>query len=854
MMDIYPALFTGASVHILSSDIRMNMEAMNSYMEQNRITIAFLTTQVGHLFATSFNNTSLRLLTVAGEKLQPLKKPNYSVINAYGPTECFVSTFYNITYDYDSAVIGVPIDNYQLFIIDESIRLLPRGMTGELVIGGKGVARGYLHPTEKDSDKFFMFMGQRCYRTGDLCRWNEQGELEYLGRMDSQVKLRGFRIELGEIESQAMKFEGISQAVASVYDNRLLCLYYTTDKNIDDGALKEFLAQSLPEYMVPAVYIHLEELPLTPNGKVDRKKLPAPDMTSDTEYVAPEGDTEKKIAEAFAEVLNLTSPVSALDNFFSIGGDSIKTIRLVSSLRSVGIMTLVSDVLQRKTVRAIAQAATHSGVTSMWQEAADKEMQLLNTHSIESCVKAAGWTDEQFRTVKEKFEARGEHIERIYPLTYTQDFSLYEITSDPDRPVLMLSEGCTLSVAPTREQLEYVTEELVNMHEVLRTAIVYQEVDTPRQAIIKGRRIPIKYLDLTDIEQEAQDMQLKELAFREASQCMNLEDEPLFRLVCAKTSESSCQLFFIIQHIISDGWSMTVLMHDFMQLLKEALTGQRKKHEGAKGVFEKYVACVNQPCETGKESYWSRFVEGYSTDLVFPLQDKDMRHSQRARHEHAAPITLDKEETACIKQLCSQEGITQNTVFELALGLLMQRYNHTDDIMFEKTVSGRDQEIPGIEHAVGMFIQDVPIRLKTAPADTPRTLLRRLMQQAAESKKHELELTSAFAGVPKLAELYEQNLPVIIFQNFINNNINVDYDYLDKMEDIFTDANELALCLYVNMGDTFELTLDYDTTIYPTSDMTRLLDDLRKIIRDICDYPDEEWRRLSKLMSSNKTS
>jgi len=108
--------------------------------------------------------------------------------------------------------------------------------------------------------------------------------------------------------------------------------------------------------------------------------------------------------------------------------------------------------------------------------------------------------------------------------------------------------------------------------------------------------------------------------------------------------------------------------------------------------------------------------------------------------------------------------------------------------------------------------------------------------------------------VPKLAELYEQNLPVIIFQNFINNNINVDYDYLDKMEDIFTDANELALCLYVNMGDTFELTLDYDTTIYPTSDMTRLLDDLRKIIRDICDYPDEEWRRLSKLMSSNKTS
>ena len=185
-----------------------------------------------------------------------------------------------------------------------------------------------------------------------------------------------------------------------------------------------------------------------------------------------------------------------------------------------------------------------------------------------------------------------------------------------------------------------------------------------------------------------------------------------------------------------------------------------------------------------------------------------------------------------------------NTLFELAWGLLMQRYNHTDDILFIKTASGREQDILGIKHAVGMFIQDVPIRLKTLPADTPRTLLRKLMRQAAETAKHEHELTAAFSAVKALTELYAQRPPIIVFQNYMNNDIEIDNGFFGNIETAVTDSSVPEFFLYVEMGETFELSLDYDTSIYPISDMTRLLDDLTNIIRYICEYPDEEWGQL----------
>jgi len=170
-------------------------------MEEQGITVAFMTTQVGHLFATTIENHSLRVLTVAGEKLLPMTAPSsYTLYNGYGPTECTVFTsYYRLEGNYQRSLIGRPLPNYQLYVVNSDLQPVPQGAVGELIVLGEGVARGYLHPADKDKGKFTMFRGQRCYKTGDLVRWTNSGDLEYLGRMDNQVKLRGLRIELEEI-------------------------------------------------------------------------------------------------------------------------------------------------------------------------------------------------------------------------------------------------------------------------------------------------------------------------------------------------------------------------------------------------------------------------------------------------------------------------------------------------------------------------------------------------------------------------------------------------------------------------------------------------------------------------------
>lgn len=370
MIDIYPPMLVGACCYILPEELRMDLTVMNDYIEQNQLTVAFMTTQIGCQFATLFpDNKSLRVLSTGGEKMPPITPPKYRLVNAYGPTECSLfSTFYNVKSYFEGEFIGGPLDNYQLFVIDKNQQLLRLGMPGELLIAGTAVARGYLNRPELTAEKFIEFEGQRAYRSGDLVKWSidprdGSWQLEFLGRIDSQVKLRGLRIELGEVESMVAKYEGIRQVVVDVKEVngvQHLCCYYVADTDIDVEALKAYLGEALAEFMVPTQYMQLQNLPLTPNGKVNRKALPIPEIQSLTEYVEPANETERTVAETFKEVLKVDEPVGSMNSFFEFGGDSIKAIRLISMLRKKGIVVSVSTVMKEKTVQAIAASVCNT--------------------------------------------------------------------------------------------------------------------------------------------------------------------------------------------------------------------------------------------------------------------------------------------------------------------------------------------------------------------------------------------------------------------------------------------------------------------------------------------------------------
>jgi thioesterase domain-containing protein len=358
MMDLYPITSVGGSVYIIPSEMRMDLMAMNEYMEREGLNVAFMTTQVGYMFATTIENNSLRVLGVGGEKLQPLSKPKFRFYNGYGPTECTLySTWYNVDADYDCAYIGRPLTNYQLYVVDQNLRLVPRGAAGELIVAGAGVGRGYLNRPEQNAEKFITFMGQKAYRTGDLVRWSPDGNIDFIGRIDGQVKLRGLRIEMGEIEARTSKYPGITCSAVDVKEicgTQHICCYFTADTEIDTDSLKDFLAEKLTDYMIPTAYMQMEKLPLTPNGKVNRRALPIPTLIVETENVAPETEAEKTLFDIVSGLLN-TNQFGVTDDLTYLGLTSLLGIKMVMMASKKDIMIKLDDVMKLKNIRAILQ-------------------------------------------------------------------------------------------------------------------------------------------------------------------------------------------------------------------------------------------------------------------------------------------------------------------------------------------------------------------------------------------------------------------------------------------------------------------------------------------------------------------
>ncbi|MCX6581803.1 MAG: amino acid adenylation domain-containing protein [Candidatus Aminicenantes bacterium] len=352
--EFFPYLLTGASICITPEEIILDIEALNRYYENNGVTIGFLPTQVCEQFM-ALNNTSLRILLTGGDKLKNYIKKNYRLYNNYGPTEnTVVTTSYRVTEESGNIPIGKPVANNQVYILDRDNSLQPVGVPGELCIGGEGVARGYLNQPQLTAEKFinfhhssFIIHHLKLYCTGDLARWLPGGNIEFLGRIDLQVKLRGYRIELGEIENRLLEHHNVKNA--AVIDSqtgngeKYLCAYIVLlHKDAGVEEIKRRLSGCLPPYMVPTRFIELENIPLTPSGKIDRKALlrykdsPVDLAPGDS---APGSPVEKQVADAWKEVLQLEN-IGVQQNFFEIGGNSISILKVQGKLKK----TLARDI------------------------------------------------------------------------------------------------------------------------------------------------------------------------------------------------------------------------------------------------------------------------------------------------------------------------------------------------------------------------------------------------------------------------------------------------------------------------------------------------------------------------------
>ncbi|NOQ24318.1 MAG: amino acid adenylation domain-containing protein, partial [Bacteroidales bacterium] len=470
--EIFPTIIAGASLYFINDSIKLNPEKLNNYFEKKNITISFLPTQFCEIFM-EYDNKSLRILLTGGDKLNSFTKRRYKLYNNYGPTEnTVVTTRFEVQKLENNIPIGKPIENSQVYILDQNNQLQSIGVPGELCVSGEGLAIAYLNNPELYSEKFIdhpFKEGERLYRTGDLARWLPDGNIEFLGRIDHQVKIRGFRIELGEIESTLIKHENIKESVVLALEEnneKYLCAYVVCKEKFSHEELRAYMSSQVPDYMIPAYFVELDKFLLTSNGKVNRKALPSPQIKAGDDYVAPSNEIEEKLVKIWSEVLNIEKEeISVNTNFFSIGGHSLKATVLTSNIhKEIGVEFPLRDVFLHSTIKSQASQIERS-------------------------------TKIEFVSIPKAQEQSN------YPLSSAQKrlylLQQFDLTSTAYNMPGIIPLGKKLD----KSKIEEVLKQLINRHESFRTSIIVVDSE-PVQLISKDIEFKLEELMIESSELE----------------------------------------------------------------------------------------------------------------------------------------------------------------------------------------------------------------------------------------------------------------------------------------------------------------------------------------------------------------
>ena len=1272
--DLYPALTAGGCVYIVPEEARRDIFEMKAFLKQHEINGGCYSTQFGQMLAAGSEPLELDYLCVGGEAMTRQLNVRGSVYNTYGPTEFTVdATYFELEQgkEYTPIPIGRPLYNCAAFVLGENRELLPLGEVGELCLSGPQLAKGYWKRPELTAEKFVEVKiadgdVRRVYRTGDLARYNEEGLLEFFGRMDFQVKLRGFRIELGEVESAALKYPGIIQAAAEVKHDTL-CLYYTSAQDIDEQALKSSMEESLTDYMLPGCFIRLDKMPETPNGKLDRKALPEPVLERSAAYLAPRNEMEQAVADCMQRALDQDVKIGALDNFFEIGGDSIKAIRMISFLREQGIFLKANDVLKHRVVEKIALCAKHSseevqasqepmeglvedsaiflfykdldypesdyfnqstllewngkadmaalqtafdgltfqhdmlrtrfeqghlfvkaaaagehGVTleeytlpddtdkikelceeiqshlavgkalvraallhagardlffitahhtivdgiswrilledletaygqaikqeavklpqkthtyqdyalamkeyrdsyalsleiPYWQDIQQKVLAMetsngkdysrhfaqlevsmdrpetnrllsanLSSYQLEindllltavgrsyrqtfgrdslslqleghgreylgrelltdrtigwftsiypvvlenisgdaqhdlirvketlhripnkgvgynilafvpgkdnlefereripklvfnylgdvagtednrkyfapdsrdgfsagldyqaakncdgpdlalNCLIDEGrfslhlnyntelydektarsfaqgileeigelaahlegvrqpvitasdlgetaWSEEEFSAVVAEFAERNEHLQRIYPLTPLQEGMLLAHVTDPTAYAYRLVDIYALDFLPTEKELRMALDALAAKHEVLRTAIIYEGVAVPRQAITD--RLP--GLAMMDISKEqdtfAAASRIREKFLRDG---FDLQRKPLFQVTCAKTSESSSCLITAIHHIIMDGWCVGTYLSDFerfLQMARENIAPPELPSPSS-GLYESMVRQLIAQDRKAAAKYFAELLSGYDNRAEIPAYGT-IRENERYR-DNRIIRKLDAGLAGQLEQMCRSAGATLANGMELAWGMVLQTVCRLDDVVFAKVVSGRDNTSADVSELVGLFINSVPVRVKTDKESTAAELVQELHEQALAGNEFDF---CPLADIQEASGMTEGLIySILSFENYGDDeeNLSLLHPLLVKEEHV---GSYVGLDATAMADGSIEVILSFDPNRYRKVEMERIFALLEHYLACMAEQPHRPLRSLPLL-------
>ncbi|MFS0553781.1 non-ribosomal peptide synthase/polyketide synthase [Brevibacillus sp. 179-C9.3 HS] len=710
--DFARALLTGGQLVICPNEVKMDPASLYDIIKRYEITIfeatpALIMPLMHYIYENQLDISQMKLLILGAdscpaEDFKALLERfgnRMRIINSYGVTEaCIDSSYYEET-DISSiksgtVPIGRPLPNMTMYVMDQQLNLQPVGVVGELCIGGAGVARGYLHRPELSQEKFVpnpFAPGELLYRTGDLAKWRADGNVEFLGRNDHQVKIRGVRIELGEIETQLRKLDGIMEAVVVAREDhrqeKYLCAYFVTDHEIDTAQLRASLLKELPQAMIPSYFVSLDALPLTANGKIDRRSLPAPDVSllRTTEYVAPRSVLEAQLARVWEDVLNVQQ-VGVLDDFFAIGGHSLRAMNVISSMHNEYQIDIPLRMLfEKPTIQELAayiEESTGENVISI-QPAGEQEH-----YPVSSAQKRM--------YILHQFEGVG--------ITYNM-------------PSAMVIEG---KLDP--ERLEQAFKHLIERHESLRTSFAVVNGE-PVQKIHQEVPFEISYSTVTE-DQAERIVSTLVVPF-------DLSVAPLLRVWLLNIGEDRHVLFTDMHHSISDGVSSGILMNDLVQLYHgDALPALRIQYKDF-SVWQQEL--FQSDAFKKQEEYW---VHTFADDIpVLNLPIDFTRPSTQSFAGDQYTIGTGKQLMEGLNQLAQSTGTTLYMVLLAAYNVLLAKYSGQEDIIVGTPITGRSHA--DLEPIVGMFVNTLAMRSKPRAEKAFTEFLLEVKQHALDAYAHQ---------------------------------------------------------------------------------------------------------------------
>ncbi|MBG1265934.1 non-ribosomal peptide synthase/polyketide synthase [Nostoc sp. WHI] len=733
--EIFPTWYKGGTVVVRPVQMFSDFANLAKFIEQQKLTVLNITPAYWHEWTVAVAQSyatvpqCLRLVAVGGDAVLPetvtmwreLVRDRITCLNVYGPTEASVTAVVHDLLHPESGktntvLIGRPIANTQIYILDRNLQPVPVGIRGELHIGGVRLARGYFNRPELTQEKFLpnQFKDPKCdriYKTGDLARYLPNGNIECFGRIDNQVKIRGFRIELGEIEAVLNQHPDVQTSCVILRedtpgDKRLVAYIVPYAQEIPAiSELRQFISNRLPLYMVPSTFVALESLPLTAHRKVDRRALPALNLQSEQidNYVAPRTPTEETLAEIWAQVLKLEQ-VGIHDNFFELGGHSLLATQLVSRIRNIFKIELP--------LRSIFAAATVAALADLIGQLQPQNLELTSPSIL----------------------PRAKDAE--LSLSFAQQRLWFLEQLQPNSALYNIPEALRLVGTLNQAALEQSLQEIIQRHEALRTNFIAVDGQA-RQIIQTHTDWQVSVVDLQHLPVNQQEITVQQLAQEQALQPFDLATQPLIRATLLVLNEAEHILLVCMHHIISDDWSMGVFVQELTALYNAYAQGQPTTLPLLPIQYADFALWQRQWLQgdvlQSQLDYWQEQLKDAPALLALPT-DRLRGAVQTFAGAHQK-FELSPQLTERLTQLSHQQGATLFMTLLAAYDTLLYRYTGVADILVGTPIANRNRS--EIEGLIGFFVNTLVMRTDLSANPSFCDLLGRVREVALGAYAHQ---------------------------------------------------------------------------------------------------------------------